>query len=165
MSPLSPPRPSPILRGAAIIVVSVYLSLVLLFLLISGRIPGAGQWFRALFRRRYRADLATIDHERGRCFIAPVPEWLTSDSDGVSRLVVLEDGRALPLGHAAHEDIRSLGCGRYSHWGPSVYFSPSDGTDPRTNGRRYSVSEQAFRKGQPLTHPHTACLDTSASNS
>ncbi|MDP7135379.1 MAG: hypothetical protein QF437_33090, partial [Planctomycetota bacterium] len=39
-----------------------------------------------------------------------------------------------------HRDIRELGKGRYSHWTQStLYFSASDSTDPRTNGRKYEL--------------------------
>ena len=37
-----------------------------------------------------------------------------------------------------HADIRSLGGGRFSHWGNNLFFSASDNTDPRTNGRTYT---------------------------
>lgn len=60
-----------------------------------------------------------------------------------SRLQLYEDGRALGPAQAAHADIGTSGMGRFSHWGDSevsaVIFSASDNTDPRTNGRRYSV--------------------------
>jgi hypothetical protein len=36
-----------------------------------------------------------------------------------------------------HDQIRHEGKGRYSHWGDHVFFSSSDNTDPRTNGRTY----------------------------
>ena len=35
---------------------------------------------------------------------------------------------------------RKDGKGRYSHWGArSLWFSTSDNSDPRTNGREYKV--------------------------
>ncbi len=37
--------------------------------------------------------------------------------------------------------MRSLGGGRYSHWGTHLFFTTSDNSDPRSNGRRYTVKE------------------------
>ena len=36
----------------------------------------------------------------------------------------------------------AVGGGRFSHWGDQLYFSTSDGSDPRGNGRIYEVVEQ-----------------------
>ena len=57
---------------------------------------------------------------------------------------LFEDGRRLGPPHSVHEEIRLQGHGRHSHWGDVVYFSASDTTDPRTNGRDY----QLVRSGQ-----------------
>jgi hypothetical protein len=35
--------------------------------------------------------------------------------------------------------IRNLGRGFFSHWGKQLYFSTSDNSDPRINGRNYSL--------------------------
>lgn len=56
-----------------------------------------------------------------------------------SRLVVHEDGAPLGPAHALHDQIRKRGNGRYSHWIDWLYFSTSDGSDPRSNGRVYQV--------------------------
>lgn len=56
-----------------------------------------------------------------------------------SRLVLTEDGKEMRPGHSLHNDIRRLGGGRYSHWGSTLFFSTSDGSDPRHNNRRYQV--------------------------
>ena len=56
--------------------------------------------------------------------------------------MLTEDGRPLGPRHAAHHAIRLEGRGRYSHWEQTLYFSTSDGSDPRTNGRLYAVSVQ-----------------------
>jgi hypothetical protein len=72
-----------------------------------------------------------------------MPE-LANLSDGMndpcrSPLIVLENG--LPLGpqHSTHEAIKSLGRGSLSHWGGALYFSTSDNSDPRANGRAYAA--------------------------
>lgn len=59
-----------------------------------------------------------------------------------SPLVLLEDLRALPYGHALHADIRQKGGGRYSHWQNSLLFSSSDNSDPNKNGRGYTIRFQ-----------------------
>ena len=56
-----------------------------------------------------------------------------------SRLELFEDGRPLGPPHSQHQEIRALGNGRFSHWHQHVYFSTSDNTDPRGNGRRYDI--------------------------
>ncbi len=56
-----------------------------------------------------------------------------------SRLILLEDGHPLGQGHAFHDHIRQWGGGRYSHWLRGLYFSTGDGSDPRTNGKRYHL--------------------------
>ena len=60
-----------------------------------------------------------------------------------SSLRLFEGRTELKPAHAAHADIREKGQGRFSHWGEWLYFSTSDGTDPRSNGRTYSVSATA----------------------
>lgn len=73
----------------------------------------------------------------------------TADSNGVccdmvSTLRLFENGVELGPPHARHEDIRTAGMGRFSHWmssqgfGDSIYFSASDNSDPRANGRAYT---------------------------
>ena len=37
---------------------------------------------------------------------------------------------------------RRLGRGRYSHWGRYIYFSSTDNTDPRKNGRSYKLVQR-----------------------
>ena len=56
-----------------------------------------------------------------------------------SSLVLFEDGVVLGPPHAPHAAIRDLGLGRYSHWSNDIYFSSSDGSDPRANGRAYDA--------------------------
>jgi hypothetical protein len=56
-----------------------------------------------------------------------------------SRLRVYEGDRELGPGHAAHNQVRSDGNGAFSHWGNSLYLSASDCSNPRTNGKAYSI--------------------------
>ena len=56
-----------------------------------------------------------------------------------SELYLFEDGNPLIKNHSIHLDIHQKGCGHYSHWNNYLFFSSSDGTDPNTNGREYSI--------------------------
>lgn len=129
----------------SILAVSVYLTIVGGFLVLTGRIRvnprGFARRILARLQPPFRSDLAAWTHERGNCYVAPLPRKLISDSNGRSRLRLLEDGQELPFPHASHDDIRELGAGRYSHWGDAVFFSSSDNSAPGKNGRRYSVRE------------------------
>jgi hypothetical protein len=60
-----------------------------------------------------------------------------------SNLELRENGLLLGAAHSAHQDIRSQGGGRFSHWYDYLYFSTSDGTDPRVNGRAYVATVSA----------------------
>jgi len=80
----------------------------------------------------------------GVAFLARLPIELhpLTDTDATPRsspLVLLENGRPLPLPHATHNDIRAFGGGRYSFWKDALWFSASDGSDPNINGRRYEI--------------------------
>jgi 16S rRNA G966 N2-methylase RsmD len=59
-----------------------------------------------------------------------------------SRLMLYEDGAMLGLAHSVHDQIRSYGNARFSHWGRDLFFSASDGSDPNTNGRAYTYCER-----------------------
>jgi hypothetical protein len=50
-----------------------------------------------------------------------------------------EDGRRLGPPHRPHDFIRDDGGGQFSHWGATLYFSTRDNTDPRANGRTYTL--------------------------
>jgi predicted O-methyltransferase YrrM len=71
----------------------------------------------------------------------------------VSKLVMFEDGVPVGRPHALHELVRRLGGGLHCHWGSTLYFSTSDGSDPNTNGRRYElryVDELLFPQHEEL---------------
>ncbi len=83
-------------------------------------------------------------HDTGFAWTASVPDASRfADNAGHpqrSMLQVTEDGARLAGPHAAHDDIRHLGGGRFSHWNDIVMFSTSDNTNPNQNGRRYRVT-------------------------
>jgi 2-polyprenyl-3-methyl-5-hydroxy-6-metoxy-1,4-benzoquinol methylase len=83
-----------------------------------------------------------ITQEGGSCFacaLETVELWDDEDHPAASVIRLHEDGLQLGPPHASHDEIRRSGGGRYSHWKGSLYFSSSDGSDPRVNGRRYEV--------------------------
>jgi len=57
-----------------------------------------------------------------------------------SRLRLYEDGIELGPRHSLHSDIAARGGGSFSQWHGYLYFSTSDNSDPRTNGRRYEAA-------------------------
>jgi glycosyltransferase involved in cell wall biosynthesis len=65
--------------------------------------------------------------------------FVPSDRESVSQLRVYEDGSPLIHAHYPHQDIREIGEGRYTHWGNYLHLSTSDNSDPRQNGRRYTL--------------------------
>jgi predicted AlkP superfamily phosphohydrolase/phosphomutase len=91
---------------------------------------------------------AGLQHE-GNAWIAEVPAWLgrgdAPDAPTASKLVVYEDDRELGPAHAQHEIVRQTGRGAYSHWQNTLYFSTSDGSDPRRNGRQYRLALGSLR--------------------
>ncbi len=98
--------------------------------------------FLAAIRGPAKGALSGIVHVEGRCFRANVPHFLVSDQHSSSALELFEDGRPLGPGHGDHPEIAALGAGRYSHWDDCVWFSSSDGSDPRTSGRVYTWAER-----------------------
>jgi hypothetical protein len=86
-------------------------------------------------------DPKSMSHEIGFLYQAGINHGSPSDvAGGHSDLVLLENGKPLGPAHSAHADIRKDGLGRYSHWGArTMWFSTSDNSDPRTNGREYKV--------------------------
>ena len=138
-------RPSSLpFRWASIVLVSGWLLLAACWLLLRRRIdrPPLWHYLRARFRRPHRSVISSIAPELGHCYLAPLPRKLLSDQEATSTLILFEDGRPLAGAHSGHDDIRRQGGGRYSHWGPALYFSASDNSNPATNGRTYSVEER-----------------------
>jgi hypothetical protein len=86
-----------------------------------------------------------FEHERGSCWTWRCPRELTtgdSPEASTSSTIILEDDRVLGPAHSLHDDIRTQGRGRFSHWRSEIYFSTPDGTDPNTNGRCYTAIVQ-----------------------
>ena len=132
--------------------VSLYLFFIGLLLLVTRRVKSGVsiprlilmsifKRLRILLRKKASGIITDIQPELGNCYIAPIPGWIVSDSNGHSNLNIYENGKLLGPAHSVHRNIRELGSGRYSHWAGCVLFSASDNSDPGTNGRIYSYSE------------------------
>lgn len=107
--------------------------------------------FLGLLAPRFERTLAPslIQPETGLAYVVGVgshlsfPYHIASDdllAPRRSNLVLLENGKRIGKAHTLHDEIRRTGRGAYSHWGESVYFSTSDSTDPRVNGRSYVIT-------------------------
>lgn len=87
--------------------------------------------------------ISDFTHVAGHCFVSPLPHGLPAgDSVGdpfASGAVLFEDGQGLGPAHTEHAAIGARGGGGYSHWQGALYFSSSDHSDPRSNGRQYQL--------------------------
>ncbi|MGE5268815.1 MAG: class I SAM-dependent methyltransferase [Thiohalocapsa sp.] len=126
----------------------------------------AGAALHVLAARR-RLLARPFNHIRGHLWEAKAPELAgladTAAAPRRSPAFLFEDGRQLSRAHVRHDEIAERGEGRFSHWGGSFYFAPSDSSDPNDNGREYVAlvaveklpPERAAgrRYGLPLTGP------------
>jgi 2-polyprenyl-3-methyl-5-hydroxy-6-metoxy-1,4-benzoquinol methylase len=109
------------------------------------RLAEAPAW-RTIDSTRLRIPVTgRVQPHGGLAWSFPVPHLRSaadSESDHRrSRLMMFENGEPLGLAHALHADIIRHGGGRFSHWGDTVLFSASDGSNPMRNGRTYSYCE------------------------
>lgn len=98
-------------------------------------------------------DPARMTHDSGAAYSAPLttrpPRWLTipNDGAGISSLALVEvDGPSrtrLGPGRSPPDLVRGVGGGGFNHWG-EVLFSSTDGSDPRTNGRKYEWTSRTM---------------------
>jgi hypothetical protein len=100
----------------------------------------------------FRASISptVVKQEMGYAYVAAPPfesfvYYLPSDgwSGPMSQLRLFEDGKEMSGPHNSHSDVREVGLGRYSHWKSQIWFSSSDNSDPRSNGRRYEIQSPA----------------------
>lgn len=82
----------------------------------------------------------------------------------VSQLRLFEDGQELGPAHTLGTTIKSIGHGAFSHWANHVYFTSSDDSDPRANGRHYSARFPIYltRRGQIAALLVPLCLIAAA---
>jgi hypothetical protein len=115
---------------------------------------------RALNRRVLRAPFAR-DGEHG--WVVGLPDLAPgADNEELptrSILMLFENENPLGPAHSLHNDIRNKGGGRFSHWNDALYFSTSDGSDPNTNGRTYTiVFVNAARQEESPVQPNSLAL-------
>jgi hypothetical protein len=103
-------------------------------------------------RTEARIDSSKVGEWPGLAFNYPVsdvvafPYVVLSDGNGrlkESNLTLSENGAPLGPAHSLHQQIEDVGGGAYSHWGNKLIFSSSDGSDPRANGRTYTIDYRA----------------------
>jgi predicted O-methyltransferase YrrM len=86
---------------------------------------------------------AVDDGDPGFIHAIRLPDPWEKHADTIERqaspLILLEDGCVLGPPHYPLEMVRRDGAGSYSHWGSRLYFSSSENSDPRRNGRSYEV--------------------------
>jgi len=88
-------------------------------------------------------DMSKVTKESGYAFYLEKQFSIPGDSESSptsSTLRLYENGKELGPAHSSHKSIRNYGRGRFSHWGNTLYFSSSDRTDPRKNGRVYTYT-------------------------
>ena len=126
--------------------VSVRWQAVFIFLISFHGLLAAAAWFAPRFTAIIPSSAIAPEH--GAAYVAPVHfsgnvgYVLPTDVNGApdSRLALFENDKPLGPAQVLHSEIRRRGSGRYSHWYDTILFSTSDGTDPRTNGRIYSLA-------------------------
>ncbi|MHB8997542.1 MAG: PKD domain-containing protein [Armatimonadota bacterium] len=82
-----------------------------------------------------------IKHEIGLCYTYQLGPLYPGDgvkNVPASTLRLFEDGIELGPAHTPHATIREQGKGLFAHWATGLWFAASDGSDPRTNGRKYT---------------------------
>lgn len=120
-------------------------------LVVSAWLAGEANWFAV--RATVAGDTITPDggfawHVESIPVSRLVPHWSDDGEALASRLVLLENGRPLGPAHCEHDAIRSDGRGAFSHWRGELWFATSDNSDPRRNGRVYTIEVPAhFTRG------------------
>lgn len=67
-------------------------------------------------------------------------EKYSSKEDYKSTALLFEDEKELGPSNASFDRIARRGLGRYMFWDGTLYFSTSDSSDPRENGRNYELA-------------------------
>lgn len=84
--------------------------------------------------------LLGIQHEIGFAYKSNFTFLLPASRFFHLEMWLLENGKKLPGPFlSSHKEIRELGAGRFSFWNGTVYFSTSDNSDPRSNGKIYTI--------------------------
>lgn len=102
-----------------------------------------------------------IRHAGGNCYNVDLPMGLFGSAPATASEVagaVIENGQMLGPPAQLHDLIRLRGKGRYSLWAVpeselvTLFFSTSDNSDPRSNGRSYGVINQPLAFANDWNH-------------
>ena len=103
-------------------------------------------WSKIIAGRTLTSLRRPFTHCAGASYMAALPTLEKCADSGNeprrSRLMLYEDGVMLGLAHTVDYHIVRYGGGRHRHWGPNLYFSSSDNSDPNENGRDYAYCER-----------------------
>lgn len=108
-------------------------------------------------QKSFQLSNSEIQHDSGCAYVLdithypfgwPIVDYFGDSSEDAqgSKLILQENGRNIGQPHVLHDKIRANGMGNYSHWKKSLFFSASDCSDPRINGRSYEVLMQPILK-------------------
>lgn len=89
--------------------------------------------------KRVPVQMTTLRAEHGSCWVVEYGKNMRGSGQYPLYAELYENGTCLGPGNALHDDIRSIGRGRYSFWKGTLYFSTSDNSSPLENGRRYEM--------------------------
>lgn len=108
-----------------------------------------GRWGEGFFDSRETGASAEVVQLRGpfkarggNSWTCAVPDFLRNEGSAKSRLAfrLFEDGAPATAGsNANHDEIARLGGGRHAFWRDVFCFSPTDNSDPNSNGRSYEL--------------------------
>jgi len=109
-----------------------------------------------VFHSSAELEISRVRHDQEAAYRAHLFEYEQVDDLLESRLIQFDQHSGLmlrengaPLGPSTRSLglIRKTGRGAYAHGGPVLIFSTSDNSDPRTNGRRYTVTFPLYVRG------------------
>jgi hypothetical protein len=108
------------------------------------RRKGASNYWDALLARPRETLKGPFERRGAHAYVCRLGEHAASadsaETPRRSRLMLYEDGKPVGFAHQPHLQIEMHGGGRYSHWHDTLIFSATDGSDPNSNGRPYSIS-------------------------
>lgn len=113
--------------------------------------PRSGFTYAFPFNRMIKHDFPRSGGERGTEAVSLFFR-IASDADGMPQatLELYEDGRLLGPAHASPREMRREGLGRFTYRDFWLFFSTSDNSNPRTNGRSYVVKKISQPRVEPL---------------
>ncbi|MEA2940427.1 MAG: hypothetical protein QOD09_956 [Bradyrhizobium sp.] len=104
----------------------------------------------------------SFQHYDRLAYSAVLPSSKTFETFGdsiaglTSDLRLFENGKELGPAHMPGDEIASQGKGKFTHWGSTLVFSSSDGSDPQSSGYAYQASYTEYLKPRVLWYGITA---------